>query len=472
MDASFSAPRIHAKYDGASSSTEFSNYWANADLLDADSANSLAVRRKLVSRSRYEVESNGYSDGMVQTHANYLVGTGPKLRMQTGSPGFNRTVETQWKAWTKKVFLRRKLWTMAHAKVQDGESIGVLKNNPNVRNPVTLDIAIYETEQCHTPQLPYGVEGYIDGIKFDEYGNPEYYDLLPQHPGSAFAHLNWTPIQIPAASVLHWFAMRRAGQHRGVPEFRSTLNVGAQGRRWREATIAAAETAADFSALIHTNMPPDDSADPISPMTTVGFEKRMMTALPMGWDVAQMKAEHPNSTYGEFNRAQIGEQGRPKSMPFNVAAADSSGYNYASGRLDHQTYFGAVDVERCDGDELVLEPAFEAWYEEAAIVFDWPRDRRLPAVPAHTFDWPKHPVADQKSEAVAIDSRLRNGSASLSDVYSDAGKDFEDHVEKMADDYGVTPEEMRKILLKTNLAGAATDEPAAGKPDEESDDEE
>jgi hypothetical protein len=33
-------------------------------------------------------------------------------------------------------------------------------------------------------------------------------------------------------------------------------------------------------------------------------------------------------------------------MPFNVAAGNSSGYNYASGRLDHQTYFKAIRVEQ------------------------------------------------------------------------------------------------------------------------------
>jgi hypothetical protein len=31
--------------------------------------------------------------------------------------------------------------------------------------------------------------------------------------------------------------------------------------------------------------------------------------------------------------------------PFNVAAGNSSGYNYASGRLDHQTYFKAIRVD-------------------------------------------------------------------------------------------------------------------------------
>ena len=84
---------IHAKYDAAQSSPDFDNYWSNADARDADSANSKNVRARLVQRSRYEVGNNGYADGMVQTHANFVVGTGPKLRMKTRSAGFNAIVE-------------------------------------------------------------------------------------------------------------------------------------------------------------------------------------------------------------------------------------------------------------------------------------------------------------------------------------------------------------------------------------------
>ena len=81
--------QIQATYDAARDSDEFKNYWANADSLDADSANSRSVRAKLVQRSRYEVANNGFADGMVQTHANYLVGVGPQLRLQTASAEFN-----------------------------------------------------------------------------------------------------------------------------------------------------------------------------------------------------------------------------------------------------------------------------------------------------------------------------------------------------------------------------------------------
>jgi capsid protein len=445
---------IEASYDAARDSDEFKNYWANADHLNADSSNSKMVRGKLVSRSRYEVGNNGYSDGMTQTHANFLVGVGPTLRMQSKTAGFNTAVEVVWNGWAKAVQFRRKLWCQAHAKTQDGEGIGLVRTNPGVAHPITLDFVLVETEQCQTPQLPYGSAGYIDGIRFDEFGNPLWYDVLPYHPGGPFSFSSFgIPEQVPAKFVLHWYMLRRPGQHRGVPEFKSTLNTGAASRRFREATVAAAETAADLgAALLKTGFQPDE-IDAVSPMSTLELQKRMLTALPAGWDAVQMKGEHPNATYESFNRQQINETARPKSIPYNLAACDSSSYNYASGRLDHQTYFLALDVEREDANDLVLDPLFALWWQEACLAFGWNADPFSP--PPHKWDWPKHPVADLKAEAIASDTKLRNGSLYPSQVYADAGKDFEDELPKMAADYGVSPDEMRQILREATFGAPA-----------------
>lgn len=434
---------ISASYDAARDGTEYSNAWANADTLDADSANNQGVRAKLVKRSRYEAGSNGYMDGILQTHANYLVGVGPSLRMQTKDQATNNEIEKHWHKWQKAALLRRKLWCLAHAKTQDGEGFGIVRSNPNIADKVKLDIVLIETEQCRTPYLAGGETGYIDGIKFDEFGNPVWYDILKTHPAAGWSAGSMLPEQVPAKFVLHWYALRRPGQHRGVPEFRSTLNVGVAARRWREATLAAADTAAEFTLFLKTAFQPNE-LESVSPMSTLDIQKRMMTALPAGWDPMQMKAEHPNATYEAFHKTLLNEMARPKSMPYNLAACDSSSYNYASGRLDHQTFFAAVDCERQDGNDLVLDKLFRLWWFEAVNVYGWNFDANDP--PDYCWDWPKHPVADIVSEAQAQDTRLKNGSTYPSREYAGEGHDFSDDIEKMASDYGITVEEMREIL--------------------------
>ena len=441
---------IRAGYDNAKTTDENRRHWAAADTLDADSANSLAVRRTLVKRSRYETANNGFLDGIIQTLATDLVGVGPKLRMVSGSTRFNQAVEYAWSKWSKAVLLRRKLWCLAHAKVQDGESFGVLRNNPKVRDRVKLDVVLFEAEQCQSPQLPWLVPGRIDGVYFDEFGNPEAYDVLKYHPGSGYAIPTLDkPERISADKVVHWFQLRRPGQHRGVPEFRSTLGLGAASRRFREAVLGASEIAADFALLLEQQHDMGDESDSLAPMSTAEIEKRMMTALPAGTKPFQLKAEHPNATYESFTRSQTNELARPKSMPYNKAACDSSSYNYASGRLDHQTYYASIDVDREDGSDLVLEPLFREWWREAVDAWGW--NANAEEVPDHAWDWPKHPVADIVSEATANNTKLRNGSLSLSHLYSLDGEDFEDHVAAMANDYGVSVDEMRRMLLNANL---------------------
>lgn len=437
--------RVNASYDAARDNDIHANYWDNADQLSAVDANNQGVRQKLVSRSRYEVENNGYVDGIIQTYATDLVGKGPKLRMQTGNAEFNATIELLFWQWQKEVKLRRKLWCMAHAKLQDGEAFAIATTNMGLRSRVKLDVVLIETEQVQSRFNSFNQNGYDDGIKRDEFGNPEWYDVLPQHPGGSSAFLPREPQRVPAKFVMHWFLLRRPGQHRGVPELRSTLNVGASSRRMREAMVASVENCAKLGAiLLKTGFQPDQM-DLVAPMSTLEVPIGLITALPSGQDALQMKAEHPNATYAEFLHEQIKEHARPLSMPFAKAACDSSNSNYASGRLDHQTYYAALDVVRQDGNDLVLDQLFGLWWAEARMEYGWVDAPDAP--PIHDWDWPKHPAADLATEAESNDKRLRNGSVSLSQLYSENGEDFEDTLPVMAAEYNKTPEEMREALF-------------------------
>ena len=449
---------VHAGYDAARDGDEYKKLWDNTDAFDADSAHSVDVRRKLVHRSRYEVANNGYSAGIASTYANDLVASGPTLRMQTGSEGFNRMVERAWNTWAKKVHLRRKLWTMGHAKYVDGEAFAVVRQNRKLRHPVKIDVCLYETDQFHTPYLPFGTPNHIDGIEFDDFGNPVFYDLLRYHPGAnrEFTY-NAVPERIPAQYVMHWFKMNRPGQHRQVPECASTLNLGAASRRWREAVLAAADNIANFSLFLKTTLDPD-VLDLAEPMSTMEILKGMMTALPGGYDAFQPRAEQPTANHHEFNNSMINEQARPVSMPRNKAACDSSDYNFASGRLDHSTYYGSLDIQREDCNDLVLDPLFELWFEYAVVTYGWLGGN--PEVienltDAHLWDWPKHQVADEKSHAQATQTKLATGQAMLHEVYAADGKDFNDALIAEAEYTGVPVNVLKTLYLIRNVPQAS-----------------
>lgn len=440
--------QIRGSYDAASLGGMNTNHWAAADALDADSANSKTVRQRISQRARYELTNNGQGKGIQLTQANYVVGRGPKLRMQTGSPGFNSMIESEWKRWAKEVKLAKKLRTAVKAKVSDGEPFIIITQNPGMRHPVKLGLRMVECEQVTTPHLGVNEPNKIDGIEFDEYGNPLFYDVLKYHPGGPFSY-NQTPERIPARFMLHLFREDRAGQHRGISEIHPSLNLFAQGRRFRESTVAAAENIANFSIFLKTQLLPGVEANIVRPLSTLPIDKGMMVALPAGYDGFQPKPEQPSATYEGFTRTQSGEQARPLNMPNNIARADSSGYSFSGGKLDHLTYFVSVDVEQQDIEEDVLDPLFEVWFAEAVLRFGWSVPSEPP--PNHAWDWPEKPVIDEVKRANANKINLSAGVGGLRRIYAAASLDLDEELPREAEDYGVTVDELKAAKFKAHF---------------------
>ncbi|MCC6910169.1 MAG: phage portal protein, partial [Phycisphaerales bacterium] len=338
---------VRAKFDSAQTTTDNRRHWANADGLSPNAALSSEVRRILRNRARYEVANNSYARGIVLTLANDTIGTGPRLQMLTGDTKANDIIERSFEQWSRAIDLPEKLRTMRLARAESGEVFGILTSNPAVEAPVQLDLRLVEPDQVTSPPGRLLRIGEADGITFDSFGNPVAYTVLRRHPGDGgMFGFSGEFDTVPAASVVHYYRVDRPGQWRGIPDITPALPLFAQLRRYTLAVIAAAETAADFAAVIYTDAPPNGEAESLEPMDIVELEKRLATVLPGGWKLGQVHAEQPATTYAEFKREILNEIARCLNMPFNVAAGNSSGYNYASGRLDHQTYYKSIRVEQ------------------------------------------------------------------------------------------------------------------------------
>jgi len=415
---------LRARYDAAQTTAENARHWAMADSLSADSAASADVRRKLRERSRYEVANNSYAKGIVLTIANDCVGTGPRLQLLSDSADLNRRVEAAFAQWAKAVDLAGKLRTMRMAKSVDGETFAVLTANPMIDSPVMLDVQLVEADRVASPlgALPL-LDAGVDGIILDAYGNPQTYSVLRQHPGDL---VNWlTAVDlIDADAVVHWFRADRPGQHRGIPEITPALPLFAQLRRYTLAVIAAAETAADFAAVLFTDSPANGEAQALEPMDVVELEKRMATVLPDGWRLGQIEAQQPTTSYAEFKREILNEIARCLNLPYNIAACNSSGYNYASGRLDHQTYYKSIRVEQAHLAEAVLDRILAAWLAEAELLSEFAALRNADSLPHQWFfDGTEH--VDPAKEASAQATRLASNTTTLAAEYARQGKDWE-----------------------------------------------
>lgn len=441
--------RLLAKYDAAVANDENKKHWTNADALSSVGANSRAVRTVLRNRSRYEVANNSYANGMIRTLAYHGVGTGPTLSVEGDTP-FDREVELRFEDWAEEINLADKLRTMRETRARDGEAFALLTTNRKLSSPVQLDLSLVEADQIGNPGafIPGGnsanesTPNHCDGITYDDDGNPTSYVVLDCHPGDPY----FVPgsRDVDASFVFHWFRVDRPGQRRGIPELTPALPLYAILRRYTLAVLSTAEIAALMSLFLKTTSPAIDPAA-VDPYDLIELQRNSMMTLPDGWDVQQLKAEQPTTTFDAFVRTMLREIARCLDMPFNIAAGDSSSYNYSSGRLDHQTYFRAIDVDRRSCERVVLDRLFRAWFDEALLtpgLFVEPRTTL--GRPRVGWDWPPFEHVDPQKESLATSNDLSFALTSIPTEHARRGRRWEREFARQARALGITVAELQK----------------------------
>jgi lambda family phage portal protein len=428
--------QARARFDSAQTTDNNCRHWLAADSLSADAAASPSVRRTLRNRARYEVANNSYARGIVSTIANDSIGTGPRLQLLTENENLNREIEGEFERWSTNVSLAEKLRTMRMARVQDGEAFAIMVNNPELDHSIKLDLRLIEADQVRSPFRILPNEREVDGIRMDRYGNPVNYFITKNHPGSTLGAWPEDVISVPATNMIHVFRQDRPGQHRGIPEITPALPLFAQLRRFTLAVLSAAEAAANFAGILYTDAPPNGESDAVEPMDFIELERNMLLTMPGGWKMSQIEPMQPTTTYVDFKKETLNEIARCMNVPFNIAFGNSSGYNFASGRLDHQTYFKSIRVDQSFMAQKVLDHILGAWFWEYALEFGFPRDIPVTGLgrllPNHQWFWDGVEHIDPAKEARAQSIRLQNNTTTLAHEFARQGKDWEVELKQRA----------------------------------------
>lgn len=466
---------VRARYDAAQTATGNENHWANADHLDPHNAADLKIRRVLRSRSRYEIiENNPYLKGVMLTICNDFVGrSGPKLNVTDKrlSPERRRQIEERWSDWAKLRRVRQKVWRMRMAKLVDGETFARAYTNRLRPGSITLDFQVLECDRIssYTTLIDgIAVDGRrtneIDGVRFDNFENPLSYHILNKHPGGSILFGGaesgqgvWTPV----GQVLHWFRQDR-GWLRGIPELTPSLPLCALLRRYTLAVVRHAETAADLTAIIETEGPPgvnpwtDGSGNLLvdDPFDVFPIEAGMMVNLPWGYQMKQLNAVPLGVQYDEFVGSILREITRPALVPFNMQIGSSKDSNMASGTLDKDLYRSGQEIERVDCEEVVMDPMFALWWQEAALVRGALGDdfllQEFREPPRHSWGWDRIGQDHTDPSRVAAYLDVMHGQLKVMtdrDVQEKYfNRDVEDWREEVREDA-----EFRKELLDSGL---------------------
>jgi lambda family phage portal protein len=452
---------IRARYDAALTTDENVKQWPLVDFFSAKAANSFEVRRILRMRSRYVVQNNPLAAGVVDTLALDTIGDGPRLQALFDDPAKNAAIEKAWIRWCRATNLMRRLRVAMMAKVTDGEVFFLKKNRKSQDDAVKLYHQDIETDQVQTVSPGFQSGYFVDGLELDELGLPTTYHVLKRHPGDLTnMRLHYGPLEhvrVPARYVIHWFHRYRPGQVRGIPELTPSLNLFESLRRIDKATLTAMEWAAVMSAVLETELAPDDAdtAAVGAPWEYWDPDAGVVTTLPAGYKLKQLNPTQPGSTHKEFTGTQVAHAGRPVGMPYNVVTCNSSGYNFSSGRLDHLPYHRRVSIERTDAEEIVMDQFLADWLDEAVMVEDYFGGFDVPSlieqVP-HMWHWPKMDSIDPQKDAAADAQNLANGTSSRTGICGRMGTEYRQVRREQAAEIAFDRELAKEFDLPDNWA--------------------
>jgi len=459
-------------YDNATTTVENERHWNRARDLPPITINNPAARQKLRERARYEEDNNGYCGGMVSTLATDVVGyVAPTPQVLTDDSDLKRFIEEEWKQWSESpvVNLPEKLHVLDRARRTDGESfllfindtVQTLSDTGYSLNAVVIpqsrvsDPHWNNWTQVETKEVEFnGSTVTLDLINDDGVvvnaatGQPFEFkvtDVIDEVRGFTPGLMGANLRTVPARFMKQWFRPKRPGQFRGICEIGASLGLFAQLRRYGLATLGAAEIAAMMTVLLKTNLPADDNGQPanLKPFSAQDFERNMVTAMPDGWDVTQLKAEQPVTAYDAFVRAVLREIGRVLDMPYGIIAGDHSSYNYSSARLDVTGYDERMKYDRGQLAIKILNPLFyEFLLEMAQIRPDIARALEANKI-KYQWKYTNRPSIDPAKDASVDDMRLKNGSTTLSEVFAARGLDWREQLEQQAKE--------KEIILKLGL---------------------
>ena len=415
-------------FEGAIDSRMNRRTWENAGNQDPDTLleNSLP---KLRNRSRYVTRNAPYADGIALTLAQDVVGTGVRIHLGVGG---NRATEMEqgFSKWMDhcdflgQSTLADMMQTAVLGFIDTGEAIFV-KTLDSTAVGSKLKILMIEPDRLDTPWDKLNDKNITMGVESDDLGRPVAYWINQNHPGDSDIGMDLSSAKfdrVPADQVIHLFRKKRPGQTRGFPWIASSLDMFANIHKYTNAVVVAAEHGASFAWVIESsgdNLDPDDAVEDLDP---IEIPYGTLMTLPAGYTMSQLKAEQPAARFDMAMKLFLGEAARPLNVPLNIAMANSAGYNFASGRLDHQIYRKHLAVIRKMFVNHLLNILFADWAAEQRFLFQAAAMNRDQVDPTWYWDGPAVAV-DPVKEATAQKIRLQNKTTSLTAEAHNEGRD-------------------------------------------------
>jgi hypothetical protein len=227
--------------------------------------------------------------------------------------------------------------------------------------------------------------------------------------------------------------------------------------------VRAAEIGAAFSGVLETEGPPgvgawtDGNGNVVKddPFDSIPIEHGMLTTMPYGYKLSQLKAEQPIQTYDAFVSALLREISRPLLVPFNISSGSSAEASMSSAVVDTHIYRSGQSQERYHCEDNVLDVMLGMWWSE--LFWYDPITAGNKGVPEHRWRWDPVGLDHTDPTRVAEALKIYKEEGMLTDRDIQEGR-FNRDYEEWQDDI----EEDLKFRKKVGLFVDPNDQPKTG----------
>jgi lambda family phage portal protein len=409
-------------YDAASLSTAEMNEWL--PIVRSPDTEINIYRDRMVARARDMVRNDGFAAGAVNRMLDSLVGGAYRLSSMPDyralarlggkfdaawAEDFRLAVEAEWSGFAEDIghyndvsramtVTQQFRQALGHMLI-DGDALAVTHWMPE---RIGYGAAKFSTAfQIIDPDRlsnPYQNSGYITsydtqymrgGVELDHKGVPIAYHVRKAHQNDFFSTLDsviWE--RIPREDddgflrVIHHFERQRAEQHRGVSIFAPILGRLKLLSRYYGVELQAATIASVFGTFIKSPYDPGMVEDALSPEGNEGMswyqgmradfhrERKPMLndavipTLAPGESIETVKAERPNSAFGDFTRQMLLGISTALGISVEQLTNDYSESNYSSARAAIAETERTVKRRLAEFNSGVANPMFATWMDE------------------------------------------------------------------------------------------------------------
>ena len=243
-----------------------------------------------------------------------------------------------------------------------------------------------------------------------------------------FVDARQVEVFVPAERVVHFFVKDFPEQVRGYPKAASVMIALHHLSGYEEAELVAARIASAKMGFYIVQNPGEVIADSQYGDGTLVDEVSpgQFVQLPPGVDVKTFDAQHPKTTFAEFQKAILRSVASGLGISYVSLANDLESVNYSSARvgmLEEREFYKTMQKIFV---EKVLNPIFWTWYDRGVQLGTFDRQNVEPVWTGRRWDW-----VDPLKDAQALRSMLDLGLTTFSDVLAQQGKDIDEHIEDL-----------------------------------------